>query len=227
MKTVRFLFSDSMARAIVEGRKTVTRRPVVPQPEAWPSIGEGMWRGGRRFPNQDGPDPLAPCAPGDLLIGRECWAAITPDPEGDDIDPVYEYRADHNPPLRKPGGWEDAEPGDPDMVHWRPSIHMPDAAARIRRQVISVTVERLHDLDEDEAAREGFSAQGTPRMTGMPNLPGEGEPCDCGDVDCPLSSRMEFACAWISIYAAKGLGWDANPWVWRIEFSAENVEATP
>ena len=222
MKTVRFLFNDAMAKAIVEGRKTVTRRPVVPQPEAWPSIGEGLWRGGRRFPNEDGPDPLAPCAPGDMLIGRECFQAWTGGGEYDEWDEAEgrldtdfysytcEYRAD----------------GKSSPNRWRPSIHMPDWAARIRRRVVSVTVERLQDLDEDEAAREGFSAQVTPRMTGMPDLPGEGEPCDCGDVDCPLSARMEFACAWISIYAAKGLGWDVNPWVFRIEFSAESVEST-
>ena len=197
-KTFRALFNDDMARAIVSGRKTVTRRPVV-------------WYDNSIHAKYDESNAVRPCTPGDTLIGRECTRVCT-DGVGNDWT---EYRADGEEPRV-------------DRLYvsrWKPSIHMPDWAARIRRRVVSVTVERLQDIDEDEAAREGFSAQVTPRMTGMPDLPGEGEPCDCGDVDCPLSARMEFACAWISIYAAKGLGWDVNPWVWRIEFASKNVPA--
>jgi hypothetical protein len=179
MRTARFLFNDEMARAIVQGRKTVTRRPVVDSYRGVPPLdavfreyhmsvpaavfetkvlGPGMQWSARM-----------PCAPGDVLIGRECWAW-----SGDkDLDVMRRvvlgevwYRA--------------TPPSDNPAIRWRPSIHMPDWAARIRRRVVSVTVERLQDIAEDDAVRE-------------------------------------------SIYAAKGLGWDANPWVWRIEFSAENV----
>lgn len=88
---------------------------------------------------------------------------------------------------------------------WRPSIHMPDWAARIRRRVLSVTVERLQDITEEDAVREGFPAG---RHGGT-------------------SARNDFLCAWDDIYLNRGLASTVNPWVWRYEFGAENVEATP
>lgn len=233
MKTVRFLFNDDMARAIVQGRKTVTRRPVVCV--GWDPLGpecDGQVAvltnsdpriGTQAYFHTNGSEwhgVKVPCAPGDILIGRECWAHIAQDPEVEYVGDMphggtVEYRADHNPPLRKPGGWDDAEPGDPDMVHWRPSIHMPDWAARIRRRVVSVTVERLQDITEDDAVREGFATS---------------EELEEFFRNCaPPGSRMArpldtFEVAWDGIYAAKGLGWDSNCWVWRIEFERENVQ---
>lgn len=212
MKTVRFLFNDGMARAIVQGRKTVTRRPVMPH---------DIFDDFKTLP------PLgikAPCAPGDILIGRECWADVN---SGD--GPAFLYRA---------GGFrfcsEDAFPVEYErypsctfsMWHtdllrgeqghrWRPSIHMPDWAARIRRRVVSVTVERLQDITEDDAVREGFATS---------------EELEEFFRNCaPPGSRMArplytFEVAWNGIYAAKGLGWDSNCWVWRIEFERENVQ---
>lgn len=211
MKTVRLLFSDDMARAIVEGRKTVTRRPVMPQPAEWPSTGEGLWRGGRRFPHEGGPDPLAPCVPGNLLIGRECFQAWTGGEmsgyeEADgvlDFDYAaysFTYRAD----------------GDCTPKRWRPSIHMPDAAARIRRRVVSVTVERLRDITDEDARREGILDGGC-ETCGESSYP---NPCGCSNPR-PVHSDA-FAWVWDAIYEANGLGWAVNPWVWRIEFAGEN-----
>jgi hypothetical protein len=71
---------------------------------------------------------------------------------------------------------------------------MPDWAARIRRRVVSVTVERVQGITTAGAIAEGFACLG------------------------------DFIAAWDSIYAAKGLGWAVNPWVWRIEFERENVQ---
>ena len=92
---------------------------------------------------------------------------------------------------------------------------MPDWAARIRRRVVSVTVERLQDITEDDAVREGFATS---------------EELEEFFRNCaPPGSRMArpldtFEVAWDGIYAAKGLGWDSNCWVWRIEFERENVQ---
>lgn len=230
MKTVRFLFNDEMARAIVDGRKTVTRRPCeVYDASLLFRVPHGVYR---NTPDETSLCKVI-CSPGDLLIGRECWCELDREHY---VDPALPRDA-----MRGAGAYSGkngcgyrastSEDGDEIRRHygykWRPSIHMPDWAARIRRRVVSATVERLQDITEDEAVREGFAAQVQPRLSGMPGLPGEGESCDCGDTDCPLSARMEFASAWIGIYAEKGLGWDASQWVWRIEFSAENVGATP
>ncbi len=220
-KIVRMLFNDAMARAIVQGRKTVTRRPIEPgtwNPNGPEYTGESMVRTNSdprigtqayfRTHEAEWHGLKLPCLPGDILIGRECWAHLAQDPEVEYVGDLphggtVEYRADHNPPLRKPGGWEDAEPGDPEMVHWRPSIHMPDWAARIRRRVVSVTVERVQDVTIQDAVREGFP---TDRHGGT-------------------DARNDFLCAWDDIYINRGLASAVNPWVWRIEFASENEPA--
>ncbi len=215
MNTFRLLFNDAMARAIVEGRKTVTRRPVMPQPAEWPSTGEGLWRGGRRFPHEGGPDPLAPCVPGNLLIGRECWRPVMEAWRSFveyraggvlDVDGRALFVAERGIALRFPGAWKDIH-----TEKWRPSIHMPDWAARIRRRVVSVTVERLQDISEADAALEGFEADEELARSSGNHV-----------AMWAKSARWKFAQAWDAIYATKGLGWAVNPWVWRIEFAGEN-----
>lgn len=217
MKTVRLLFSDEMARAIVQGRKTVTRRPVISRASG-PVINDEYVRDQDGYPDgieravfQRGDELMGvafPCAPGDILIGRECWA---------DVDGVAVYRADGARTLADwrseygkrcafhgckycedcfaPYMWE----SKPSVETWRPSIHMPDWAARIRRRVVSVTVERLQDVTIQDAVREGFP---TDRHGGT-------------------DARNDFLCAWDDIYLNRGLASEVNPWVWRIEFEFE------
>lgn len=198
MRTVRFLFNDAMARAIIEGRKTVTRRPVALRCfGSSPTPGYDWCFRDRRAMWNDVSTTLllekfAPCTPGDLLIGRECFAADVP---GCEHQGGVSYRADH---IDKRGD------GPAHPMRWRPSIHMPDWAARIRRRVLSVTVERVRDITEEDAVREGFPA----------GLWGNRDTRACG----------EFSATWDDIYTERGLGWFSNPWVWRIEFGAENME---
>ena len=99
----------------------------------------------------------------------------------------------------------DGNLADRGYTHWESSMVMPDWAARIRRRVVSVTVERVQDITEEDAVREGFE------MGVVENY--------------STTARDNFSAAWESIYAAKGLGWDVNPWVWRIEFASENEPA--
>lgn len=215
MKTVRLIFGDAMARAIVEGRKTVTRRPVALRCfGSSPTPGyDWCFRDRRALWNDVSTtlllEKFAPCTPGDLLIGRECWRAF-----GGISDVRVDYRADGGRMVI--GRASETVAGAtvhylPDVSkyeasgnRWRPSIHMPDWAARIRRRVLSVRVERVHDITEEDAVREGFPA----------GLWGNRDTRACG----------EFGATWDDIYAAKGLGWFNNPWVWRYEFGAENVE---
>lgn len=223
MKTVRFLFNDDMARAIAQGRKTVTRRPVdfrkLPHGVVEDRPGFGPWP----FWEDEYGDwrPETRCAsPGDILIGRECWRVF-----GGISDVRVDYRAGGDSSIisrevERIGGavvhyLPDVSRLERPGSKWRPSIHMPDWAARIRRRVVSVTVERLQDITEDDAVREGFATS---------------EELEEFFRNCaPPGSRMArplhtFEVAWDGIYAAKGLGWGSNCWVWRIEFERESVQ---
>ncbi len=213
-KIVRYLFSDDMARAIVQGRKTVTRRPVISRTNG-PVINDehvrdqdGYSDGIERAVFQRGDELMGvafPCATGDTLIGRECWRPVMESwrsfveysAGGElDVDGRALFVAERGIALRFPGAKKDVH-----TEKWHPSIHMPDWAARIRRRVVSVTVERLQDISDADAVREGFP---TDRHGGT-------------------DARNDFLCAWDDIYLNRGLASAVNPWVWRIEFERENV----
>lgn len=179
MSTKPILFNTDMVRAILDGRKTVTRRVVKPQP---------LWR---KPPIQQSGRPeywanwddekiyKSPYRPGDTLYVRETfWPGVAG---------VYEYKADY----------ED-NPG----YAWKPSIHMPREASRIFLRVTDVRVERLQDITEEQSILEGFEAYRSDS--------GYYEPATLG-----------FAETWGSTIkkADRALyGWEANPWVWVIEF---------
>ena len=82
-------------------------------------------------------------------------------------------------------------------THWRPSIHMPRWASRILLEVTEVRVERVQDISEEDARVEG---------------------ADCVALRCENvpTYRAGFSALWDSINAKRGLGWDANPWVWAV-----------
>lgn len=178
-----------MVRAILEGRKTHTRRIVKPQPPPSFKIArrsrtsegnEGVifTKHGGDFVGQLG--QTAWCRhgnPGDHLWVREKWAAHTWPPTG----PAYQYAADDQYPVPE---------------RWKPSIHMPRAASRITLEVVNVRVERLHDISEEDAKAEGVTLKGTSRY--------EGE------------ARDAFEALWCSINGDDS--WKANPWVWVIGF---------
>jgi hypothetical protein len=198
MKTVRLIFSDEMARAVVSGRKTVTRLPVMPQPEGMHVSDEGNvrvrlldWRGRWMF---DSYVAKHFASTGDLLIGRECWAP------NDGHEPLYRAT--------------DGEVGWRPLSGWRPSIHMPDRAARIRRRVVSVTVERLQDISEADAVREGVERDERGWLNPRRNR--------ANSTATVHSARQAFRLMWDDVYGSRGLGWDVNPWVWPIEFEGVN-----
>jgi hypothetical protein len=226
VKTVRFLFNDAMARAIVEGRKTVTRRPVSDASNGTPPTGAQFYEYHWSVPAECFTVPTympgthwcarVPASPGDLLIGRECWRVF-----GGVSDVRVDYRAGGassiiSREVERVGGavvhyLPDVSNLERSDGKWHPSIHMPDWAARIRRRVVSVTVERLHDISEADAVREGFNADEELARSSGNHV-----------AMWAKSARWRFAQAWDAIYAAKGLGWAVNPWVWRIEFAGEN-----
>lgn len=170
MKERPILFSGPMVRAILEGRKTQTRRVVKPQPAHIAGIGTVL--------NIDTITGKA-CPygkPGDRLWVRETWDGVRLDGGG----ALVSYRADGDKPVTDDG-------------RWHPSIHMPRWASRITLEVVSVRVERLQEISEEDAMAEGVALAENYR----------------GPV-------AHFASLWEQI---NGLGsWNANPWVWVVEF---------
>ena len=184
------LFNTSMVRAIQEGRKTVTRRAIRPQPDGRPiRMTENSCYPGC-YAIEGTPRVIRPpCQSGDILYVRETW-------NGDWCD-HYIYKADGG--SAKAAGYT-AEP------KWRPSIHMPKEAARLFLRVTGVRVERLKDIDGHGILKEGIDngksnpAMGT-RWENMQSMAfAELWNSTLKSADLPL------------------YGWAANPWVWVIEF---------
>jgi hypothetical protein len=192
------LFSAPMVRAILSGTKTQTRRAVKGWPLEW--LAPGM------FTPEYVADPAnAACpygVPGDQLWVREAWAAP--------------HAYDHVPPRLTPpdARFHYLASEERGGLLGRPSIHMPRWASRITLNVTGVRVERLQAISEADADAECFGG----------NYPGEvlpelfpGSPDRWGHLSIPECFRK----LWESINGAES--WDANPWVWVVEF--ERAEA--
>lgn len=183
------LFNTEMVRAILDRRKTCTRR-VIKLPENMDGIPVG--KGG------DSSNPLGfmypgcikrpQYQPGDILYVRETWKKA---PNG------YYY-------------YEDWQRNDiADVTKWKPSIHMPKEAARILLKVTDVRVERLQEITEEGAKKEGAIDN-----RGFIHSPDN-------EYDSVHTAREHFAEIWDSTIKKSDIdryGWDANPWVWVIEF---------
>jgi hypothetical protein len=215
------LFLPEMVRAILDGRKTQTRRVIkFPKHCRQPDVnwiqsihrdGGGnwvAWSGSdpelseftkKAYPNGEG--FLCPYGkPGDFLWVRETWGAVS---RNEDLAPLaeckIEYRADLPADCTDyPGGWpaEDAR-GYGEAPKWKPSIHMPRWASRITVQNMGVRVERVQDISHEDAEAEGAPIEGGTLVR---------------------NHRIGFENHWNAIYAPRGFGWDANPWVWAITF---------
>lgn len=121
------IFSSNMVRAILDGRKTMTRR---------------IAKQGKKPPYEAG----------DVLWVREMWRTIDWDYENDESAATVQFRADMALGIRLT--WKEADVGFVNS-HWRPSIHLPKKAARIFLQAVTVRSERLQDITEADAIQEG------------------------------------------------------------------------
>ena len=204
------LFNGEMVRAILEGRKTVTRRVIKGADESMYAgmcgLGPGL------FDRNTGLRVKEPYYRlGDILYVRETW-------NGDWCD-HYIYRADGG--NAKTAGYSQ-EP------KWRPSIHMPKKAARIWLKVTDVRVERLQDISVPDMIKEGVRAFGCEPCL---ELNERCKPQTSEDGFCGAEDQAEdmFSDLWDSTTKKFDLakyGWDANPWVWVIEFErCEKPEA--
>ena len=195
------LFNTDMVRAILEGRKTVTRRVVKPQPDGQPVLmGEdSCWPGYFAIQGTEKVIRL-PYQPGDILWVRETWAKIWyADQNGCTHydQPMYYYAADGTPDVTLVD--EDGFEKDDQKIRWRPSIHMPREAARIFLRVTGVRVDRLQELTLKDAAMEGMDLRG-PMFTKFVELWNSTVPKHQNKF-----KRYPYC-------------WEDNPWVWVIEF---------
>lgn len=211
------LFNTEMVQAILEGRKTVTRRLVKKSQctllcKKEPS-GLNVEYLFAPFDGMTNAELIEstyrePYQPGDILYVRETWAflpcvecmnegpacnidSVVYDDGDCESEGCFVYRASHP---------------RPEKVSWTPSIHMPKKAARIWLKVTGVRVERLQDITGQGVRAEGISNQHSNPAMGKrwENL-----------------QRLEFEKLWNSTIKKSDddrYGWNANPWVWVIEF---------
>jgi len=184
------LFSDPMVRAILDGRKSQTRRLA----------------NGPGFPSS------SPWQPGDVLWVRECWATYMDEfsrrADGEDAIVVL-YRADRSalwnmyPQKHMVADFNPLRDIEDFTPRWRPSIHMPRWACRLFLDVTRVRCERLQSISEGDAIAEGWPRAVDPAI----DTGGNGGPFDW------------FRGVWDSIYTKRpGCDWKMNPWVFVIEF---------
>ena len=208
MKERPILFSAPMVRAIIEGRKTQTRRVVKPvgNDDAFVLLdyGTGFWPyrsdDGESSITADGNEAPHYCPygqPGDRLWVREAFHGYHWD------QPRAVYRADGEC-QRVRTQIESYEVG-----RWTPSIHMPRWASRITLEVVCVRVERLNDISEKDAIAEGIAYDDSIPFNG-PWFASQG---DAQGYGWPKDAYQDL---WESINGAGS--WAANPWVWVVEF---------
>jgi len=211
MKELPILFNTAMVNAILEGRKTQTRRVMKPQPFHNWTLATVLQDGQAVFDEPHGYDVhymKCPALPGDHLWVRETWRAeeLEGGLDGIRYRADGEFRAIQNTRAASDKWMDAARTGDP----WRPSIFMPRWASRITLEVTGVRAERVQSITEADAQHEGWD---------MSNLP-EGH---C--YDCTHHARDWFSELWDSINAKRGYGWNLNPWVWMVEFKIDAITA--
>lgn len=250
-RVLPILFNTEMVRAILDGKKNVTRRTMNPQP---------LFYTGRKYIFDDDKCPKKwECCdniletykyqPGDILYVREAYCpnyfdkSIAGHRSGGMKGNTNAYRADYRKEII---GDVAAEP------KWKPSIHMPKEAARIWLKVTDVRIEQLQDITEEQAKAEGVSKlyddlaeveyidwakrtgiypkekedwgyknylwHGNFGIYGTGNKMSDAwkHQCSCYD-----DARRSFSSLWNTTVPLKdwdSTGWDANPWVWVIEF---------
>ena len=216
MSVKPILFNTDMVRAILDGRKTVTRRVIKPQPKSklcytfagsdcgtwgYPSkTAHESWGEEYRLPDNITKEDLVkrwnpPYHTDDVLYVRETWCDDRQFTH-DDTPGQYFYRVDSMYPKNGDNVFLN--------VKWHPSIHMPKEAARIWLKVKDVRVERLQEINGKDVLKEGVNSLVHP---------------DAFYFD--MNQREMFERIWNSTIKKSDLdryGWEANPYIWVIEF---------
>ena len=215
MKERPIIFNAEMVKAILDGRKTQTRRVMKSQPEPSESRLGDYWFPCKKMETMvhvsdfnpaissvpDSQEFFSECCPfgaiGDRLWVRETWAEA-----GGNAPELKLYRANY--PAHIPSHYENIPVAED--IRWTPSIHMPRWASRINLEITGVRVERLNDISEADALAEGM---------------------DNGTSDAAMAAgwyekpQRAFQRLWTQIYGEES--WSSNPWVWVIEFKRNSI----
>jgi hypothetical protein len=209
MKERPILFSAEMVRALLDGRKTQTRRVAKLN-----AAGRVKLPGSPHNWHCEDPDAALACPygqPGDRLWVRETWQQFWKEEIPAER---YSQQGRSGSPSRRPETMRVVYRADGEISQhpeygeaiWRPSIHMPRWASRILLEITNVRVERVQEISDLDARAEGLEAQASGCGWQVGDKFHSGHSVDC------------FSKLWDSINAARGFGWDVNPWVWVIEF---------
>nr|EKX3318823.1 hypothetical protein [Klebsiella pneumoniae] len=190
------IFNAEMVRALLDGRKTQTRRPIKWKQTRFTEIGER--EDGSKWPwSEDAKhacDFWHPCpfgAVGDRIWVREAFRVHS---RATDVATLVYKASERNSWTEQTRRVPVAvcnKPATPEK--WTPSLHMPRWASRILLEITGVRVERLRSMIQDDARAEGVIA-----------------------ASGPMEAGLAFRELWDSIYGEES--WKANPWVWVIEF---------
>ena len=197
MKETGLMFKAPIVRAILEGRKTQTRRVMANQPcgQNYAYVHVRQVGDGFQWHSELGESRVFNChigKPGDRIYVRETFARVPTVCGGDELV----FAADYQDGSDKTAG-----------VKYTPSIHMPKELARIWLEVTGVRVERLQDITEEDAKAEGIER--TEDFFGCPCWRDYSEPEGPDASVCPDDPIGSFHTLWEST----GSDWTANPWV--------------
>ena len=190
------IFNSEMVRALLDGRKTQTRRPIKWKQTRFTEIGER--EDGSKWPWSEDAEHACdfwhPCpfgAVGDRIWVREAFRVHS---RATDVATLVYKASERNSWTEQTRRVPVAvcnKPATPEK--WTPSLHMPRWASRILLEITGVRVERLRSMSQDDARAEGVIA-----------------------ASGPMEAGLAFRELWDSIYGEES--WKANPWVWVIEF---------
>lgn len=190
------IFNAEMVRALLDGRKTQTRRPIKWKQTRFTEIGER--EDGSKWPWSEDAEHACdfwhPCPFG--TVGDRIWVreAFRVHSRATDVATLVYKASERNSWTEQTRRVPVAvcnKPATPEK--WTPSLHMPRWASRILLEITDVRVERLRSMSQDDARAEGVIA-----------------------ASGPMEAGLAFRELWDSIYGEES--WKANPWVWVIEF---------
>lgn len=198
------IFSAPMVRALLDGRKTQTRRLLNPQPEFVTGRGRRIYRDvdWRKTWREDCDDDL-PYSHGDRLYVREAWSHT-----GQGVWTIQAARI-----VGRSGVIYRADGDVPGAKYW-PSIHLPREFSRLWLAVTDVRVQRVQDISEADALAEGIQ-------------PSPGGWWSGADGQAAANPQAAFALLWNSLHTKHGETWDDNPWIVAVTFDVHrgNIDA--